>query len=243
MWGIVLWMALATAPDPVRIGIAVLLISRPRPLLNLFAFWLGGMATGIVAGLGALLLLRDSLPSLVHNMTSPITSFTGGHIQIVMGVLALLISAVGAVHLARQRARTAIHEGGPSTPSPQPRTPTAFSRLFARAQTALGGGNPWVAFMAGLGQATPPVQYLVALTAILASGAALGTQLSAAVAFTVVVLVLVEIPLVSYLVTPAKTEAIMQRVHNWMRAHSRRIFVVGTAVLGVIMMAKGMGIV
>ena len=31
MWGIVLTLALMTATDPVRVDIAVLLISRPRP--------------------------------------------------------------------------------------------------------------------------------------------------------------------------------------------------------------------
>jgi hypothetical protein len=47
MWVTVLVLGLMAATDPVRIGIAALLISRPRPLRNLLAFWLGGMATGI----------------------------------------------------------------------------------------------------------------------------------------------------------------------------------------------------
>lgn len=238
MWGFVLWMALVTAPDPVRMGIAILLVSRPRPLLNLFAFWLGGMTTGVVAGLTALLVLRDALPGLVHDMTATMARLTGGHVQIVVGVLALSVAAVGAM---RRPARVPVPAGGPVAPPPQSGSPTAFSQLVSRARDTLGGGNPWVAFVVGLGQATPPVQYLAALTAILASGAAFGTQLGAAVTFTAVTLVLVEIPLVSYLVAPARTEAITLQAHRWMRTHSRRILVVGAGVLGVVMLAQGTG--
>ena len=42
-------LSLLVAMDPVRIGITALLLSRPRPMLNLFVFWLGGMAAGIDA--------------------------------------------------------------------------------------------------------------------------------------------------------------------------------------------------
>ncbi len=55
----VLVLSLLVALDPVRIGITALLISRPRPMLNLFAFWLGGMAAGIATALIVLLFLRD----------------------------------------------------------------------------------------------------------------------------------------------------------------------------------------
>lgn len=243
MWGIVLWMALVTAPDPIRMGIAILLISRPRPLLNLLAFWLGGMAAGMVAGFGALLLLHDSLPGRVHGVTSTLTGLSGGHTQIAIGVLFLVAAAVGAVRLARQRARALIPGGGSSASMPQQRPPTALSELWNRVRNTLESGNPWVAFVVGLGQATPPVQYLAALTAIIASGAAIGAQLSAAVAFTVVVLMFVEVPLISYLVAPARTEAITLQANNWMRAHSRQIFVVGAGVMGGVMVAKGMGVV
>ena len=237
MWGIVLWMALVTAPDPVRMGIAILLVSRPRPLLNLFAFWLGGMTAGVVAGLTALLVLRDALPGLVHTLTATMARFTGGHVQVVVGVLALSVAAIGAV---RGLARVPVPAG--PVPPPQPSTPTVLSQLVSRARNTLGCGNPWVAFAVGLGQATPPVHYLAALTAILASGAAFGTQLGAAITFTALTLVLVEIPLVSYLVAPARTKAVTLQAHRWMRTHSRRILIVSAGVLGVVMLAQGTGL-
>jgi hypothetical protein len=82
---------------------------------------------------------------------------------------------------------------------------------------------------------------LVALTAIGASGAAVGTQASAVITYLLVMLALVEIPLVSYLVKPARTEAIMLQLVNWLRTHRRRNLAVVVAALGVALMASGIG--
>jgi hypothetical protein len=241
MWGTVLLLALMAAADPVRLGIAVLLISQPRPMLNLLVFWLGGMATGIAAAIGVLLLLRDFATTVVQYVESTAASGTVRQIQIASGVLALLIAAVIAVGFsARQRARVPDRDpSGLVLQRSQPGTLTAFSRLWGRALDARDGGLLWVAFVAGLGSATPPV-YPVAVAAILASGAAIGTQVSAAVVFTVVAFAVVEIPLVSYLATPAKTQAVMLQLHNWVRARRRWILAVLLAVTGVFLVATGM---
>jgi hypothetical protein len=240
MWGTVLLLALVATTDPVRIGIAVLLLSRPRPMLNLLAFWLGGIALCIVAGLGALFALRDFALVVIQDMVSPAASSTAGHIQIAIGVLALLIGALISVGFsARQRARVTIPDGDPSVPVLQPSTPTAFSRLSTRAQDVLEGGSLWVAFVAGLGSAQLG-KYLVALAAILASGVAVGTQISAVVVYTFVACAVAEIPLVSQLVAPAKTDAAMLQVHNWVQARRRQVLAVIIAVVGVYLVTTGM---
>jgi hypothetical protein len=98
-----------------------------------------------------------------------------------------------------------------------------------------------MAFVAGLGSATPPVEYLAAIIAILASGAAAGAQMSAAVMFTVVAFAVAEIPLVGYLATPAKTEAVMLQLHDWIRARRRPILACVVAATGVFLVATGVG--
>ena len=59
-----------------------------------------------------------------------------------------------------------------------PNTATGYGRLSIRGQ--LEGRPLVVAFVAGLALATPPVEYLAAMVAILASGATAGEQLVAA---------------------------------------------------------------
>ncbi|MGO8963016.1 MAG: GAP family protein, partial [Mycobacterium sp.] len=56
MWIYVLYMGFALALDPFRLGFALVLTSRRRPMLNLFAFWLGGMAAGLGLAMFGLLL-------------------------------------------------------------------------------------------------------------------------------------------------------------------------------------------
>jgi hypothetical protein len=242
MWGTVLAFALWVATDPTRPFIVLVLMSRRQPRHNLLAYWLGGAAAGIAPGLILLLVVRDSLPMVMEDVRSTVARFTGGYFQIAIGVLALLIAAlVSAGFPARQRAGISTYDRAPSAPALQPVTPTAFSRLTGRRRHALQRGNPWVAFVIGLVSTVPPVDYLVVLLAIVSSGAAIGTQLSAVVVFTVVVLALVEIPLVSYLVMPAKTQVAMLQLQNWFLAHRRRILIVVPAVAGVVLVAAGIG--
>lgn len=242
MWRTIVVLGLLAATDPVRLGTAVLLISRPRPIANLLGFWLGGMAMAIGAALGGLLLLRNFTPMLAQHVASTAAGSTVEHIQIASGVIALSIAALMAVGFSvRRPAQVPIHGGNRSALVLQPSTRTAFSRLSVRAKETLAGGHPWVAFVVGLNSATPPIEYLLVLATLLASGAAIGTQLSAAAMFNVLAFTLVEIPLVSYVAAPAKTEAAMVQLHNWVRAHRRPIFATILAVSGVILVASGMG--
>ena len=154
-------------------------------------------------------------------------------------MLALLF-AVGL--LTRQRALVPIRDGDASALALQPGTPTAFWRLSCRAQGMLECGFIWAAFVVGLGQASPPIDTLLALTVIMASGAAIATQVSAFLAFTALVLAVIEIPLVAYLLAPQKTQAVMLQLQNWMRIRRRQIFVTMLAVGGVVLVVKGIAV-
>lgn len=242
MWGTVLVLALMAATDPVRLGIAALLVSRPRPMLNLLTFCLGGIATGLGVALGVLILLRDFTLKVVQGVSSAAASSSFRHIQITVGFVVLLVAALIAVGFSlRLRARVPDPRGGPSAVALWPSAPTALSRLSARAQDALAGEGLWVAFVAGLGSATPPIECPAALTAIVASRAAIGTQLSAALMFMIVVFAIVEIPLVSSLAVPAQTQAVMLQLHDWLRTRRRRILAVMLAVAGIMLVATGVG--
>jgi hypothetical protein len=183
------------------------------------------------------------LPMVTREVTATVAIFTRGPAQIAIGLLMLVAVAVliAAGRSARQPAGVPVPAGGPFAQVPQPSTPTVFCRLSTRAQQVLQGGHPWVAFVAGLGSATNPVEYVAALAVIVASGAAIGTQISAAVMFTVVVLAVAEIPLVSSLAAPARTQAVMLQLHDWVRTRRRRILALMLAVAGVMLVATGVG--
>ena len=120
-----------------------------------------------------------------------------------------------------------------------PDTQTGVSRLSIRGK--LEDGSLLVALVAGLALATPPVEYLSAIIAILASGTTAAAQVGAALLFTLVAFTVVEVPLISYLSTPAKTLAVVQRLNDSIsaRRHAIPAFVVGA--IGVLLVVTGMG--
>ena len=238
MWCTVLMLALVATMDPVRLGISAVLYSRPRPVRHLVAFWLGGVTVCIVLALGVLVGLREVASGVIHRVQHATTSSTAGHIQIVMGALALLVAALAVGLSPRQRARLAMPASSPS--ARQLLSPTAMSRLSTRAQGALHTRPLWVPFVLGVGLFTD-FRYLLALSAIVASGATAGIEVTATAAFAVVSLAFIEIPLASQLAAPEKTGEIMSQAHAWVKARRRQLFALVIALLGVFLMTTGMG--
>jgi hypothetical protein len=189
MWITVLVMAIAVSMEPLRIGMTVLMLNRPRPVLQLIAFLAGGLAMGLTVGLVVIFAFRPGLLGSAH--------FTLPKVQIAIGVLALLMAALLAAGLL-----------------PAPRVP-------ARARGLVSGQSLWVAAVAGLGIALPSVDYLAVLAVIVASGAAPSTQFGALLMFTAVAFAFVELPLVAYLVAPARTRAFMTALNDWIRSRRR----------------------
>ena len=211
MWITVLVMAIAVSLEPFRIGMTVVMLNRPRPMLQLLAFLCGGYAMGITVGLVVLLAFRSRLDVSTH-LTLP-------KVQIVIGVLALLIAAA---------LTTGIWPGRFDVPY-----------TAGRARQLMTGRSLWVAGLAGLGIALPSVDYLAVLAVIVASGAAPTMQFGALLMFNIVAFALIEIPLVAYLVAPAKTRSVMTAMHGWIRSRRRPEVAALLAVVGCFLLGAG----
>jgi hypothetical protein len=216
----ILVMAVAVSLEPFRIGISVLMLNRPRPMLQLLAYLCGAFAMGMTVGLVVLFVFRRRLLGSTY--------FTLPRVQIFIGVLALLVAAALAAKVFAGRF------GRPHSAEPHvggsPARKTGRGKLATQAQRLLNGRSLWVAGMVGLGIALPSVDYLAALAVILASGAAAVEQVGALLMFNVVAFALVEIPLVAYLLAPQTTRASMAALHDWIR--SRRLVEVATLLAG-----------
>jgi Sap, sulfolipid-1-addressing protein len=210
----VLVMAFAMSLEPFRIGMTVLMLNRPRPMLQLLAFLCGGFAMGIAVGLIVLFAFRRRL--LLGS-----TYFTLPKVQILIGVVALLVAAVLAARVFTGRF------------GPRP------EKLATLAQRLLNGRSLWIAGMAGLGIALPSVDYLAALAVILASRAAAMTQVGALLMFNVVAFALVEIPLLAYLLAPQTTRTSMVALHDWIRSRRRVEVATLLAAVGGVLLAAG----
>jgi hypothetical protein len=205
-------MALAVSVEPFRIGMTVVMLNRPRPALQLFAFLCGGFAMGTTVGLIVLFVFRRILLG---------TSFvTVPRVQLLIGLLVLFIAAVVAVDLFGRL-------------GPRP------AKFVRPATELLKGDSLPGAGVAGLSIALPSVDYLAALAVILASGAAALTQVAALVAFNVVAFAPVEIPLLAYLLAPKPTAKAVAALHVWIRSRRRRDVVIVLTVIGCAFIAVG----
>ena len=211
MWITVLVMAIAVSLEPFRIGMTVLMLNRPRPVLQLLAFLCGGFAMGAAVGLVVLFVFQPRLLGSAH--------FTLPKVQIVIGTLALLGAAVVATNILAGRFK--------------------HTHAARRARQLRDGRSLWVAGTAGLGVALPSVDYLAVLAVILASGGAPTTQVGALLVFNVVAFALVEVPLVAYLVAPDRTRAWMTALHDWLRSCSPRAVAALLAGLGCALLVVG----
>jgi Sap, sulfolipid-1-addressing protein len=265
MWGSVLGLALLVAVNPVLLGLILLMISRPRPEQNLLAYWVGCLMVWLPGLLVPLMVLHSTptFKSFAQDLATPTAagSSTSRHIQIGIGVLALSVVALMTVRSRTRRRQLATPAGHTSTLLLDSNTPTAFSRtpdraqgaptvggsafrlLRGRAQNAWENGSLWIAFLIGVGGLPPPFLVLFVDTTIVASGAAIGTQVSAVIVFVVGMFVFVEITFVSHLVAPAKTQAVLRPLHGWAQAHRRKILIAIFTVVGVLQLADGMGII
>ncbi|MDT5137288.1 MAG: hypothetical protein QOD58_1550 [Mycobacterium sp.] len=249
MWTVVVVFGLGMAIDPVRIGLAVLMLSQRNPFRNLLAFWLGGIVAGLAVGLAALVLMRDLTLTALHFLGDVFTKFraatvifSGGRLQIAFGVLAFVILAVMTI---RARAATRSIVGGADVGDGnvatlvEQRPGNVFQRLGARSQDILSGDRLWPAFFVGLSSSFPPYEGWVVVAVIGASGTAVGTQFGALMLFMLVLLTVIEIPLVCYLAAPTKTQAVMERVHTWMRTYRLPLTQAIISCTGVMLLFEG----
>jgi Sap, sulfolipid-1-addressing protein len=114
-------------------------------------------------------------------------------------------------------------------------------RLLGRIRESWKNGSPWISFGIGI-LILPPVDgVLFALAIILASGATLEVQLITVIAYTIGVLLVEEIILVSNVVAPAKTQAALRRLHDWARAHHQKFLAAILILVGLSLVLRGMG--
>jgi|EndMetStandDraft_3_1072993.scaffolds.fasta_scaffold00782_7 Sap-like sulfolipid-1-addressing protein len=270
MWGSVLVVTLLSALNPVRIALTLLMASRLRPVQNLLALWAGCLTGAIFSVVVPLTLVHVTSMSESFGQggaaSSTVQRVQIGMGVLALATAALmtvrsLIRRRQPAQLPSQEATRGRHRKGGSTSTLvlESNTPTAISRLLGReheapaeggsafrrllrrARSAWENGSIWIAYVIGLAFGGPqPDVALFVVAIIVGSGAAIAMQVVAATAFVFGTVGVIEIILVSYLITPAKTLAVLQRLHDWVSAHRQQILAAIFAVVGVALVANGM---
>src|SRR6476660_9576418 len=109
MWGTVLLMAVVVAVDPAQVGAVAYILSRPRAMRLLVAYFIGGFGVSLIAG-GVILFVLDGGGVGESSSVPP-------EIEIAVGVVALVFAALVASGVAgrmRDSARSRHASGQPA---------------------------------------------------------------------------------------------------------------------------------
>lgn len=259
MWGDVLGLALFVSLNPMLLALILLMISRPRPIPNLLAFWIGCLIVNIPVWLVPLMALHlvPSFESWAQELATPSTDTGIQPLQFGTGVFCLLVAGWMTLRLLRQRVAepvpVAVGGNASTPPESEESGPTGgggvfagvrarFRRLVSRAKEAWENGAVWVSLVFGLAYVPPPPLVLLVNTIIVASGATVGTQVVAVLVFIVTMLAVFEIALLGYVIAPNRTEAVLQPIHDWARTHRMQVMLALFAIVGLWQVVTGAGL-
>ena len=218
-------LAIGAAFFPVLIAAAVVILTRPHPARLLLAFWLGGLTMSMVAGMIVL--------SAFHGSQSVAGTTKDGtispEIYLLTGILALLAAALIGTH----RGRELLGRRPRRRRAPKPETTPWAERVLERGTLPVAAG-------VGAALNLPGPFYLIALGIIADHHESVVADVVMVLGFNLVMFVLIEVPLVGYLVRPAKTAALVHAMSGWLHRNGVRIATAMVGLVGVFGVAKGL---
>ena len=224
--GQIILLAFAAAVFPTLIACVAVMISRPEPRRLLLAFYLGGLIASLTAGVVVLAYFNDGNTVLgsTSSTPSPGTSIGAGLVSLVLAWL--MASHRGRALLDRWRSRHPRRHEKKQGPS--------------WAELHLGRANARVAFVVGAVIDLPGPFYLLALGDMATGGYSTAEQLGLIVLFNAIMFLLVEVPLIGYLVRPETTAEQVASFATWLNANGLRVIGWLVGAVGVGLIAQGL---
>jgi hypothetical protein len=222
-------LGLVSMFNPSLLAAVTVMLLLPNPKRLMAGYLLGAYTTSITLGLVIVFTLQgSSTESSSKHTISPLE-------DIVVGALAVVIAYVLAT--------------GRDQPFQERRRDKKDAKLKAKAEAGkpteslplrlLGKGDPRVTFVVGAILSFPGVSYLDALDHIHKLNPGTVPTVLLVVAFCLMQQILLEVPLLGYVFSPESTQDRVTRFKAWMGAKGRTAAVIGVAVIGVLLIARG----
>jgi hypothetical protein len=208
-------LALGASFYPPALLILILLMTGPRPLPLVVAYFAGAALVTFGSGLVALAALAGA------GLTTSDSKTASGGVYIVVGLALLAVAA-----WAWQR----------RTKPPKP--PAEAEGRVAQWSRRATASRPW-AFVLGGVMYLPSPLYLLAVKEIADDGGSAPGAVLAVAICAATVLLFVEVPLVALLVRPDGASAALQRFHGWLTRNGWALAAAVALVAGVYALVKG----
>jgi Sap, sulfolipid-1-addressing protein len=217
--GEVALLSLTAALNPTLLTATTVMLLLPRPRLLMLGYWLGAMLVSVTLGLVIVFALEGSgAISTTKKTLSPAADLALGGIAL---VLALVLLTGRDRALTERRARR--REG---------RDPPKW-------QQRLSGGTARTTFVIGVLLTLPGASYLAGLTRLSKLDYSTPATVAAVLGFNLVMLILLEAPLLAFVLAPDWAEAAIERAKAFVGRHGRRWAGRGLALVGSLLLVKG----
>ena len=218
----VILLSLTASLNPTLVAATTVMLLLDKPARLMAGYLLGAYTASITLGLVIVFSLSNSsTANTTQNTISPA-------VDIGLGAIALAISFVLATgrdqgFRDRRRARKAAKpDKGPP-----------------RWQRELSKGSPRTTFVVGALLTLPGASYLAGLDQIHKLKYSTTVTVLLVLAFNVVMLWLLEVPLASFVISPEWTPRAIDRARAWVTRHAHVFAVRGSAAIGVLLVIKG----
>jgi len=224
--GDIFLLSLVAAANATLLAAVTVMLFLENPKQLLLGYLAGALLVSLTIGFVIVFVVHDSgATETAQNSLSP-------SMDIALGAIFLLVSYVlgsGRDERLKERRKKKSEKADGDDAE---RAPSKTEKL-------LGRGDARITFALGVVFTLPGVAYLAALRDLqqLEYGAA--GEILVILGFNLMLLILLEVPLVGYLVAPERTVVVVQRFRTWLAQNSRRIAVVGAAGLGVVLLLRG----
>lgn len=223
--GDVFLLAFLAALYPSLLAATTVMLLLPHPKRLLLGYLLGAAMTSVTLGLIIVFALRHA------GLTKTTQVTLGPGEDIALGCLALVIAFVlrsGRDQKLVERRRERKAAKGKEKVGPP------------KWQQALGRGSARTTFVVGALLTLPGATYITALYRISDENLADPVTVLVVLAFNVIMLMLLEIPLLAYTFAPEWTPKAIERFKQRLREHGRGWGVRVATILGVLMIARGL---
>lgn len=220
--GQVVLLSLTASLNPTLVAATTVMLMLDKPAKLMGGYLLGALLTSITLGLVIVFSLSGSgAASTTQNTLSP-------GADIALGAISLAVSYV--LHSGRD-ARLRERRRAKKAEKPDKGPP--------RWQRELSKGSPRVTFAVGVLLTLPGASYLAGLHQLHQLHYSSAVTVLVVIGFNIVMLWLLEVPLACFLVAPDWTPLAVTRAKGWVSRHTHVFAVRGFAILGSLLIIKG----
>ncbi len=224
--GDIFLLSLVAAANATLLAAVTVMLFLDNPKRLLLGYLAGALLVSLTVGFVIVFVVHDS------GATETAQSSLSPSMDIALGAIFLLVAYVlGSGRDKRLKERRKAKKGESDAKDAE-KGPSKTEQL-------LGRGDARITFALGVVFTLPGVSYLAALHDVQQLGYGAAGEVLVILGFNVMLLILLEIPLVGYLVAPERTVGEVQRFRTWLTQSSRRIAVIGAAGIGVILLVRG----